>query len=88
MILSFYDTISDSGPADVGTLCVGVLDHLVRSMRKKTEPSGDASVLQADTSSKTRWSASHVQVSSYLTLPAPFPTPSPFPPTSTKTLNH
>lgn len=54
----------------VGTLGVGVLDHLVWSMRERTEQSGDASSLQADTSSKGRGSASHVRVSSF-----PLPTP-------------
>lgn len=53
----------------VGTLCVGVLDHLVRSMRKRTEPSRDASSLQADTSSKSRGSASYVRVSSFWDVP-------------------
>lgn len=53
----------------VGTLCVSVLDHLVRSMRMRTEPSRDASLLQADTSSKSRGSANYLRVSSFRDTP-------------------
>lgn len=62
---SFNNIISQPILLPMGTLCVGVLDHLVWSMHKRTAPSRDASSLQTDTSSKGRESASRVQVSSF-----------------------
>lgn len=62
---SFNNIISRPVSLPMGTLCVGVLDHLVWSMHKRTAPSRDASSLQTDTSSKGRESASRVQVSSF-----------------------
>lgn len=48
----------------IGTLCFCVLDHLVWSNHKRTEPGRDASLLQTDTSSKGCESANHAEVSS------------------------
>lgn len=49
----------------MGTLCFVVLDHLMWSNDKRTELGRDASMLQTDTSSKGRRSASHAEVSSF-----------------------
>lgn len=49
----------------MGTLCFGVLGHLMWSNQKRTEPGIDASLLQTDTSSKSRKSANHAEVSSF-----------------------
>lgn len=49
----------------MGRLCICVLDRLVWSNNKRTEPGRDASLLQTDTSSKSCESANHAEVSSF-----------------------
>lgn len=49
----------------MGTLSFGVLDHLVWSNHKRTEPGRDASLLQTDTSSKGSEFANLAKLSSF-----------------------